>query len=457
MPDGGWFGPAAALARRVDPGEPGTERARLVERRALAAEALLADVEHLLAAAMGDTVAWEPPGPDGRGRVESVPHDVDLDGLLARIASYVRRYGPALGWDADELADAVATSPRLSFGSFGTVLVPGPTFSRRDGVLGAGEPGERVPGHADVLDRLGRMGLFGERPFGGVDGTELRRLFAEERSGEHLGVPWNGMVLVCDGVDARGQRSREGLEISGAALHEGYWVDVGSERLRRDGWRAWQEFLARRGEAWARDAIAAFPLRCDVGLGTVERERERVPPMLGADDVLRLSILLDRSGGGAVPTDRDLVTLDELVGVVSTHEEGHLCDRERFLPLGRDLGGVVALAVSEAFSPIGIERRLEYRAELVALCEVPDPRLVLVDLLGAAAVDTRLETVHAHAYRRLLEDFLREWNRRLGADPSAWPDVSREHYLAHQLQLLSSDEVRSIAREVARREGLVGR
>jgi len=155
----------------------------------------------------------------------------------------------------------------------------------------------------------------------------------------------------------------------------------------------------------------------------------------------------ERADGG------EAVTLDDLIEVVAVHEEGHLCDRTRFLPLTRDPLGMFALAAGEGFSPLGIERRLEYRAELVALACVSDPRLVLVELLEAAEVDTRIETVHAHAYREILADLLAEWNRTLRATPD--PRVRLDHYLLHQVHLLGPEELRALALPLARREGLV--
>jgi hypothetical protein len=447
----GLFDEAASLARRIDRAEDPqlVERARLAERRALAARALLGEIEQLLAAVMGEDIAWDLAVPQ-TALPALVEPDLDLPGVLLRIGALVERYAGLLGWDERDLAARVAASPVLRFGPFGAVLVPGPTLAARDAELGLGRAGDPVPGLAEVFDRLGRMGLFGAPPFGSVDGTVLRRLAAVERSGEHLGTPWNGMVVYCDGVDAHGRRSRSGLAISGAALHEGYWIDVGTERRRLALWRAAARVLEERGVEWLAATRSEFALACDVGAGgRLDFERARLVPPLGAAELLRLVVVAERTR----PDGGDAVTLDDLIEVVSVHEEGHLCDRTRFLPLGRDPLGMLALAASEGFSPLGIERRLEYRAELVALACVGDPRLVLVELLEAAEVDTRIETVHAHAYREILADLLAEWNRALQAAPD--PRVRLDHYLLHQVHLLGPEEVRALALRLARREGLV--
>lgn len=491
----GWIEPATVLARGVprDADAAVVADARALERRALAARALLDEIAQLLDASLGDEPMFRPlrpgagaagmeaeaeadedgPRPTPRATAERasdpwgveapatvVPRDLDVEALLEEIAALVERRAPAIGWEDEDLAAQILASPVLRFGPFGAVLVPGPRFAERDAVLGLGAAGTPVPGLAQVFDRLGRVALFGQPPFAAIDGTVMRRLAAVERSGEHLGVSWNGMVLVCDGVEAASARGRGGLAISGAALHEGYWIDVQAERERQAGWRGWQEQLAQRGVAWAREVIAGFVLPLDLGAGGEARfERARLAPALGAAEVMRLALLVERAeAAGGVPEDgRDLVTLAELVEVVGNHEEGHLTDRARFLPLTRNLLGIVGIAAGELFRPLEIERRLEYRAQAIALATVPDPRLALDNLLEAAAVDARIPTVHAHAYRRLLAAVLAEWNARLEADPAAWPQVDRDAYLLHQLHRLAPQELRHIAVEVARREGLVAR
>ena len=54
---------------------------------------------------------------------------------------------------------------------------------------------------------------------------------------------------------------------------------------------------------------------------------------------------------------------------------------------------------------MGVSRRLEYRAQLAALCICEDPRLPLSDVVSGAESGGDV-TAHAAAYRNLLEDFL---------------------------------------------------
>ena len=166
-------------------------------------------------------------------------------------------------------------------------------------------------------------------------------------------------------------------------------------------------------------------------------------------------VLRDRLPGDGEPPREALVELAELLDSTAAHEEGHLCDRTRYLPLSRNLLRVVAFLVESGFSPAGVARRLEYRAQLTALCAVADPRLPLSEILISAEQRAEAVTPHAAAYERLVRDLLELLAAELEADPGAWPAISPDHYLAHQLHWLGPEDVRRLALELARREGLV--
>ena len=319
---------------------------------------------------------------------------------------------------------------------------PGPTFSRADAEAGAGQAGDPVGGLAAELDALGRFGIFGEAlGGGGPDGTLLRRLLVERRSGEHLGVPWSGLVAWCEGADVESRPGRLGARISGAALHEGYWVDVAAVREDLLVWRRLeQSFLDGEDRAALEAALAVrgLPLEPPARAGALVA-------LLGQADRVRLAILRER---GASPT------LDELVLLTALHEEGHLCDRTRFLPIGTNLLGGLRLLSAGGFSPRGVMRELEERAQLVCLAQAPDPRVPLADILAAAEFGGSV-TPHAGAYRELLEAWLELLAELVAADPGAFPSLDRGHLLAHQLHWLGPEEVRAVSLELARRKGLV--
>jgi hypothetical protein len=149
------------------------------------------------------------------------------------------------------------------------------------------------------------------------------------------------------------------------------------------------------------------------------------------------------------------VTLDELVLLTAIHEEGHLCDRGRLLPISEHPLRVAALIAHAGIGPQKIAERLEYRAQLIALCEAPDPRLAWIDVLNAGEGETQSVTAHAAAYRRLLIDLVETLDREFEKHPKDFPELDASHVLAHQLHRLPPESLRRVALIVAGREGLV--
>ena len=433
----GWFEEARAFAGRLPAGD--LEGALALDRQARAGEAILSRL-----ASLGNAIA--------RGRARSAPdlspaallagrsegqEIEDLDGLLAALAETLARVGALLGWEGDSESwrERLAATPRIHFGPLGTLLHPGPRFSALDEAQGLGARGARVPGLPDVLDRLGAFGLFGRGLGRPVDGALLGRVWVEERRGVHLGVPWRGTVFWCDGARLAPMAGRGSERIAGAALHEGYWIDLAVLRGERARWRKlWERFEDRI------PAVLAVP-----PLHLAQGEEASDPGLLlGAADRLRLAIMRDRGGA---------LTLEELCRLTALHEEGHLCDRARFFPFEENWLEVLGFLASSGFSPRRLAERLEERAQLVALCEAADPRPLLVELLEAAEEGGAGETPHGAAYARLCREFLEELaaqvdlGRIRGLDPSA--------FLGQQTHRLSPDEVRGVALALARRRGLV--
>lgn len=173
-------------------------------------------------------------------------------------------------------------------------------------------------------------------------------------------------------------------------------------------------------------------------------------PSLGQSERVRLAVLADRRAAG----ERG-VGLAELVECVAVHEQGHLCDRTRFLPLHRNLVSALFLLLDNGFSPVAVQEQLEYRAQLTALCEVRDPRVPFADVVQSAEVTDDGPLPHAKAYRRLLSDLLEELDRALARDADRWPGLDRDRTLLHQVHLLSGDDMRVLARLVAEGEGML--
>jgi len=457
----GWYSRAAITAQLL--AEEDFTTAFELRRRAAAGRSLFSSLQDLLEEVEGDSselaleAAWEPPILQG-----DPPPIGSLEDLLQRWGQAFAQAADADGrpTSAGALREIFAASPVQSYGPFAELVHPGPHFSDADEAAGIGMAGEEVPGLAREMLRRGRFAVLGEVLGDKPDATVLRVLHLEEREGEHLGVPWSGTVVWCEGIDVKSRAQRLGTHIGGAAVHEGYWVDLEQVRLLHDLWtRTRERFDGAPSDLAARQrverALATRGLRLRHA-PTMSRQRRRerraITPALGQAERMRLALLAERAQPGHLLGE---LRFEEVVDLIATHEEGHLCDRTRFLPLSRGLGSILHLLVEEGFSALRVQTRLEYRAELTALCEIDDPRLALVDLLLAAESDLAESLGHGPAYRQLLSHLLGVLDDELEIEPEAWPELSPDHTLLHQLHHLPPEKLRKVARELARREGLL--
>ena len=444
----GWTGEAREVLRRLladHPAEPElTGPVAALDRRAAAAEGLIAELDELLAALFEVRPSYS-----GRpvGDLEAPPEQplsADLDELLERVARVFERHGPAAG--IDPLPDVRAT-PRVRYGPLAEVTIPSPTFVARDEAVGHGSAGEPVPGLPAALLAIGRVGMFGEGLGVPTDGVVLRLVGTREIEGEHVGVPFSGLVIYGEGADALGARQRAGGAIAGAALHEGYWVDLDAERARLARWTDLDARFVGDDAARATELLAArsgLALRTPAAEISLRRlERRSLHPVLDTADLVRLAVLTERAESGRAVGER--IDLDELMTVVETHEQGHLCDRTRYLPLGEHPWKALGFALGEGLSPAAIEEELEYRAEWTALAAAPEPRLVLAELLDFAAADGRGHGSHGKAYVRLTEDLLSELDRRLARGDHEDLPIDPDRTLVHQLHRLPGEVVRELA------------
>ncbi len=432
--DAGWFAEAESFARSLTDSDP--DAALALSARAAAGQALLAGVRGLLERVDDQRKAFVP----GRAGPPAQPVEIDdLDGLLAALQPFFERYHGA------PLATALVASPRLRIGGLAEVVHPGPSFSVLDQREGRGREGQPVPGLAAELAALGRFGIFGQAPGGGgPDGTVLRRIGGEWRTGEHLGVAYAGYVAWCEGADVPSRPGRAGSGVSGAALHEGYWVDIEGVRRDFERLRALEREFEAADPALLARALAGRGPRLARGARGDERARWLAP--LGEGQRVLLAMLQERSKGPSGTR----VPLDELLALTALHEEGHLTDHTRFLPLARKWPKALGLALRHGFTPRSLARALEYRAQLVALCEAPEPRLVLAECL-ASAENEGGALPHGEAYRELVEGLLARAAREL----ASFPELSSEHFVLYQLHRLAAEDVRALALGLAREEGLI--
>ncbi|MEZ6013563.1 MAG: hypothetical protein R3F49_00485 [Planctomycetota bacterium] len=436
----GWYDEAEALALRgtLPPGV-----AEWTLRRALAARTAFAAILSVLEA-IDRGAPSELVQADGGGAFDVALKAV---GSLGELLDAVRRrlvQGRLLGGFDPNVADLDAASPRIGYGLFATVVHPGPTFSAEDERLGRGPEGARVPGLALEFDALGRHALFGHAlGQGGPDGSILKLVHTEQRAGEHLGRPFHGTVFWCCGADVPARFGRRGASVSGAALHEGYWVDLERVEAERDLWlRTLRRFTG--DPARVRAALEV------VGPRVERAARAQFDPTLGANDRMRLAWMVEQ-GDEAEPVP---VSLAQLAEVVAVHEEGHLCDRAGWYPVRSHLLALLSFAAAHRFAPTAIAEALEERAQLVALACVPDPRLAWVDLLDAAERTDAGSAItpHAAGYRRLLGRLLERLSHEL--DTGDWPELDPERRLVDQLHRIAPEHLRALAVREARARGL---
>lgn len=449
--DAGWFREARAAAARL--ASTDLDRAVELDAQALAGVASLSAMRRTLSAidaeARRDTrQPLERDEDDEPLRAKSTTPRT-LDELLAALAPSAAEFRSFRGASADVEATRAefVASPRRTYAGFASVVNPGPLLSAEDERDGLGPAGTAVAGIARFLAEMGRFGIFGALSGDDPDGSVLPVLLVEQREGVHLGVAWHGTVAWCEGADVASRAGRRGARIAGAALHEGYWIDVDEVRHEQDTW----ESLARRFAASRERVRRALDVR---GLETEpgdegRRARVSTSALLDESERVRLAVLADRAREGAVLGS---IGLDELVRVSAAHEEGHLCDRTRFLPLWKRWPRALSLAMSQGFSPRAIQEELEYRAQLTALAVVPDPRVPLAQVLDG--VEGGFDaTPHAAGYARLLADFLEILDARVQAGDV--PDLAPDRTLAHQLHRLSAEDVRAIALRLAHEKHMV--
>jgi len=507
--DAGWFAEARAYASRVP--THNLDDALALDARAAAGRGLLSAISRMLHAVDRGEAYFEPPGtgpggwkaithgtepeaapepePEPEPESETVEPDAagegvsngpgwsaksaqerslgdasedaaedsgrvrDLDDLLTALGPAVARSHASLGGstDPERVSAALLASPRLDFGMLGQVVHPGPRFSAEDGEQERGKPGAPVGGLAAELARMGRFGLFGQVGGQSPDGAVMRMLYQEVRSGKHMGQEWSGSVAWCDGADVPSRASRAGASIAGAALHEGYWIDVSILRRERKRWQDLADrFAGIDGEARVERALAVTGLAL---ANPALDSRASTELLLGEADRVRLAVMVER--GAPLGAHLTPPTLDEICLATANHEEGHLCDHARFLPLGEHMGRVLKFLFTSGFSPAVMARRLEARAHLTALCVTADPRLPLVDMLQAAEDGGTSALPHTRAYADLLGDFLEELDKQLSSDPAAWPELDPLRALGQQLHLLAPERVRQVALVLAERRGLV--
>jgi hypothetical protein len=243
-----------------------------------------------------------------------------------------------------------------------------------------------------------------------------------------------------------------GARIAGAALHEGYWIDVDQVRSEVASWAELAQSFRGAPER-VRLALGVQGLAVTAGEAG-RKERIATSSLLDQAERVRLAVLHDRAprGDDVAAGELGRVELDELLATSGAHEEGHLCDRTRFLPLSKRWPRALALLLDCGFSPRRVQEELEYRAQLTAIAAVADPRVPLAQVLDGVEGGTSV-TPHAAGYARLLDDLVAMLDDEM--ERGAFPSLARDRTLVHQLHHLTPEEVRALAVALAKRKRMV--
>jgi tetratricopeptide (TPR) repeat protein len=185
--------------------------------------------------------------------------------------------------------------------------------------------------------------------------------------------------------------------------------------------------------------------------GSLRRDRARLLPHRA--EVLGEPALEDRpvtSVDDPAGVDRRLL-LDAGIDVaaeVLVHENAHLVDAARHLPVGSHPLRNFGLALRRGFGAEEILAYLERNAQLCAITEGPGPRAALAACCAALGG----HGAHATGYREIVEGIVAE----IHANPARYPAIDQGRVIVQQLHVLGDEEVRAAARELARRWGTDG-
>jgi hypothetical protein len=228
-----------------------------------------------------------------------------------------------------------------------------------------------------------------------------------------------------------------GGAIAGAAL--GTFVFLDLDPIRRDA-NAAVVLYRRFGEHSER-----FLDPCAT---PAETEAERVDLMEPLDLAARFRF---RSYQEAVLRgESEEAYLRSAIQAVLCHEQTHLDDASRFLPLGKDLLGKLWILVSSGFSLRKVEAWIEQRAQIMALATADDPFAVMAVTSSYLPPSDNPITSHGRGYVTLVERIV----NRVAAQPDRYPQLRQDRNLLQQLALLNADQLHEIGRALAREEGM---
>jgi tetratricopeptide (TPR) repeat protein len=217
-----------------------------------------------------------------------------------------------------------------------------------------------------------------------------------------------------------------GGALCGACLPDGVWLDADSSRREEHALRASvdlpDDVLARL------DAASADPPPADGIDGPFALDRPE-------EVSLRLVRRYVARGGDGWGSFRAL----------AAHEFGHVLDIDRHLPVLRGLPESAKVLLSQGVSLGNVEAFLEGRAQRAAVIDGPDPDLALAEMTRALPLRERDPGPHERGYADQVAAFVRHVHRFAARYPAIDPHRS----IVAQLDRLSNEEIRGIAKAVA--------
>ncbi len=281
-------------------------------------------------------------------------------------------------------------------------------------------------GLARYFDRFGTFFVVGKRPWEGPEAFALERI-ADGREevagrdvyrvvGEHLLIP--------------SRTEHAGGEIAGFAFDT--FIALNADRARSGAEAA--------RSLWERSAGAGSELLDDPLLAAADRAERldvREPLSLAARATFRC---FDAWLSAGRPAEQ---YAGLMLDCVEAHEQAHIQDAARFLPLWADLGRKLGLLWGLRFSPARVEAWLEERAQAQALAHASSPLAVL-----AATAPLLPLSAAAAPHVRGYQDLTRRLVLEVEEHPGAYPEIDLRYAILAQLDRLGDAGLRRLGQSV---------
>ncbi len=373
-------------------------------------------------------VALDPGDPEGLADAGEAARTLRfLDGFQALWKGAYRSY--AAGKDGGDLDAALASLRRMSLRDLGVDLTDG--ISRRKyAFLGELAETVRAAGPCGEWFRRHGLALLLGRPSGMPVEARLVRVVSlrRDREEESLGRKFRATVVVGEGLLVPSRREGGGAVLGGATVADLVFVDLqGVGRWCGSAVRARTDPDLRA----ALGAVATLPAADGEEEGST-RFPGRLPERIAA----RVEAWSDPRAA-----------LGDFLDAARLHELAHAADAARYLPvLGHPYEGL-RLLLRGRLSGEGVAAVLEGDAEIAALASARETRAALATLVSFLPARDSAPP-HSRGYHDALEDLVEVLRERRAVEPGT--------NVVRALDRVDPDIVRSAAREVCRRRGLLG-